>query len=103
MTIIFDSFIASKYGIEEAIIYNLIFEWTKQNEAKGENYSNDRNWVTISQTAISDYLDHTMSRWTINKAINNLIKHGLIKSNSKKGIVKSYALMLPTDVFLGDR
>ena len=54
-TIIFDSRIAEKYSIEEAIVIANLYGWIKHNATNGKNYHEGRYWTYNSLAAFAKY------------------------------------------------
>lgn len=77
----FNTEIAQKYGIHEAILYNHFLFWITKNKANGKNYHDGRYWTYTSIKALQEifnYLSEKQIRSAIKKLIDNKI---LIKAN----------------------
>lgn len=53
--IIFDSRIAEKYSLEEAIVIAKLYGWIKHNATNGKNYHDGRYWTFNSLSAFAKY------------------------------------------------
>ena len=53
--IIFDSRIAEKYSLEEAIVISKLYGWIKHNATNGKNYNDGRYWTFNSLSAFAKY------------------------------------------------
>ena len=73
----FDVDIATRYGVNEAIIFNYIVFWVAKNEANNQNFFNGRYWTFNSTKALSKLFPY-MSTRTIQRVIQHLIDENLI-------------------------
>lgn len=81
MTYTFDTLLATKYGINEAIMLNNLIFWIAKNEANGKHFHDGRYWTYNSVSA----MERLYPFWTtsqIRTVISSLIKQGvLLKGN----------------------
>lgn len=73
----FDVFIAEKYGINSAIIFNHLFFWIAKNEANSKNFHEGRYWTYNSREAFAKLFPYMTTR-QISYALDKLIKSGLV-------------------------
>jgi len=73
----FNTEIAKKYGVDEAIFLNNIHFWTIQNIANRHNYKEGHYWTYNSQRAFSELFPY-WNRQSIRRIINNCISKGLL-------------------------
>ena len=81
MTYTFDTLLATKYGVNEAIMLNNLIFWIAKNEANGKHFHDGRYWTYNSVSA----MERLYPFWTtsqIRTVISSLIKQGvLLKGN----------------------
>ena len=73
----FDIDVATKYGIEEAVILDNMLYWVKKNAANRTHFYDGSVWTYNSIKAFTELFPY-LSKSKIEYAINNLIKYGLI-------------------------
>ena len=73
----FDIDIATKYGINAAIILQNLGHWIKRNEANESNYYDGYYWTFNSRRAYQELFPY-MSKWQIEHAFKKLIEEGLV-------------------------
>lgn len=73
----FDIDIATKYGINAAIILQNLGHWIKRNEANESNYYDGYYWTFNSRRAYKELFPY-MSKWQIEHAFKKLIDEGLV-------------------------
>lgn len=73
----FDVDIATKYGINAAIILQNLGHWIKRNEANESNYYDGYYWTFNSRKAYQELFPY-MSKWQIENAFKKLIDEGLV-------------------------
>ena len=73
----FDVDIATKYGINAAIIIQNLGHWIKRNEANGSNYYDGNYWTYNSRRAYQELFPY-MSKKQIEHALKKLIDEGLV-------------------------
>ncbi|MBR6984133.1 MAG: hypothetical protein IKH75_11540 [Ruminococcus sp.] len=74
---LFDEYIATAYGIPEAVMLNDIMYWEKHNRLNGRNYFNGRYWTYNTFKAFTETYPYFSER-TIKRAIQHLIDADLI-------------------------
>ena len=81
MTYTFDTLLATKYGVNEAIMLNNFIYWIAKNEANGKHFHDGRYWTYNSVAAFGKlYPFWTTSQ--IRTIIDSLVKQGvLLKGN----------------------
>ena len=79
MTHYFDTDIATKYGILEAVILNHIHFWITKNEANKENIHDGRVWTYCSLQGFKDLFPYA-SQKQIRSALYNLKDKGVIET-----------------------
>ena len=73
----FDPEIATKYGIEEAILLNHIAFWTSKNKANEKHYHDGRYWTYNSSRAFATQFPYIPQR-TLTRKLQNLVDKGLL-------------------------
>lgn len=77
----FDADIATKYGVNAAILLQNIYYWIEKNEANGKNFYDGYYWTYNSIKAFAEMFPY-MSSKQVRTALENLINEGLlIKGN----------------------
>ena len=69
--------IATKFGLEEAILFQHIQYWVEKNKANEKNFYNGRYWTYNSTKAFEKMFPY-MTQRTIARKLQNLIDKGLI-------------------------
>lgn len=82
----FDIEIATKYGIEEAIILNNIYFWVEKNKANKKHFHDGYYWTYNSKKAFAELFPY-MNERKIKYALDNLKKHDLIYTGNYNKIV----------------
>lgn len=77
----FDSDVATKYGVNAAILFQNFYFWIRHNEANKTNYYEGTYWTYNSISAFKDYFPY-MGQRAIRNAINVLIENGLLKTGN---------------------
>jgi DNA-binding HxlR family transcriptional regulator len=77
----FNTKIAEKYGIEEAIILENLYFWIKKNKANNKHFYDGFYWTYNSVKAMQDLFPY-MSTKTITNTISNLVKTELIQKGN---------------------
>ena len=77
MTHLFEVDIATKYGIEAAIILHDLFYWIVKNKANDVNYYDGRYWDYNSTAALKELYPY-MKEYTITSTLKKLKEKGLI-------------------------
>lgn len=72
----FNTDIAAKYGIEEAILIHNIFFWIQKNAANDRAFHEDRYWTYLSQEAMGKLFGYIDAR-KIRRALKHLFDEGL--------------------------
>lgn len=81
MTYTFDTFLAARYGVNEAIMLNNFIYWIAKNEANGKHFHDGRYW-TYNSIAAMEKLYPFWSTSQIRTAIGSLVRQGvLLKGN----------------------
>lgn len=75
----FDSEVAKKYGVEEAIFLNHIRHWVLINRADGRNYKAGKTWTFNSVRAYAKNFPYWTAR-QIGRIIANLIRQKVLQS-----------------------
>ena len=75
----FNTDVAEKYGIEEAILFENIYYWCIKNKANNHNFFDGNYWTYNSVKAFSDMFKY-MNPKKITAALKNLEESGLITS-----------------------
>ena len=75
----FNTGIAKKYGIKEAILFENLVHWVKLNKANRRNFVNGKYWTYNSVKSFQEAFDY-MSAREISNALNRLEAKGLIES-----------------------
>ncbi len=73
----FNTDIAAKYGIEEAILIHNIFFWIQKNAANDRAFHEDRYWTYLSKDAMGKLFVY-IAYSKIKRVISNLHKRGII-------------------------
>ena len=73
----FNPEIATKYGLEEAILLNHIAFWTSKNKANEKHYHDGRYWTYNSTRAFSIQFPYIPQR-TLTRKLQNLVDKGLL-------------------------
>ena len=73
----FDTDLACKYGILEAILINHFEFWIEQNEKNERNFYNDKYWTYNSMRAFSEIFPYASQR-KIRSALKHLEEEGII-------------------------
>ena len=74
---LFDEYIATTYGIPEAVMLNDIMYWEKHNRLNGRNFFNGRYWTYNTFKAFVEIYPYFSER-TLKRAIQHLIDADLI-------------------------
>ena len=74
---LFDEYIATAYGIPEAVMLNDIMYWEKHNRLNGRNFFNGRYWTYNTFKAFTEIYPYFSER-TLKRAIQHLIDADLI-------------------------
>lgn len=75
----FNTEIAKRYGLEEAILLENIYFWVRKNKANNKNCYNGKHWTYNSVKAFNEMFEYiTPSK--ISRALKNLEKNGLIET-----------------------
>lgn len=77
----FDIEIATKYGINSAIILQNLAHWIKQNQANQTNFYDGEYWTFNSRRAYKELFPYLSER-QINTAFEKLIENDLIKTGN---------------------
>lgn len=77
MTMVFESEIATKYGLKEAILLQSIAYWIAKNKANRQNFHDGRYWTFNSVQAYSE-LYPFLSTKQIRSSLDSLVGQGLI-------------------------
>jgi hypothetical protein len=77
MTHVFDSEVAEKYGILEAVLLNHIYYWTEKNRANELNFYDGNYWTYNSTKAFSQLFPYASER-QINYALKHLRDEGIL-------------------------
>lgn len=77
MTHSFDSEIAGKYGILEAVLINHIYYWIEKNRANEQNFYEGNYWTYNSTKAFSQLFPYASER-QINYALKHLREEGIL-------------------------
>lgn len=72
----FNTDIAAKYGIEEAILIHNIFFWIQKNAANDRAFHEDRYWTYLSQEAMGKLFGYIDAR-KIRRALKHIFDEGL--------------------------
>ena len=78
---IFDVDIASKYGINAAVLFENICYWIKQNEANETNFFDGDYWTYNSHKAFAELFPY-LSKRQIETALSKLIENGIVKTGN---------------------
>lgn len=73
----FDTDIAQKYGVLEAILLNNIYFWIEKNRANNVNYYDDNYWTYNSIKALSKLFPY-VSEKKISYALKHLVEEGIL-------------------------
>lgn len=77
----FNTFIAQKYGVNEAIIVHNFYFWIEKNKANGSNFHDGKTWTYNSISALAELFPYLSER-QIRHSLDKLIEAGvLIKGN----------------------
>ena len=75
----FNTDVAKKYGLEEAILLENLYFWVKKNKANNQNYHDGYYWTYNSVKAFNELFDYiTPSK--ISRVLKNLETNGLVKT-----------------------
>lgn len=75
----FNTEVARRYGLEEAILLENIYFWVRKNRANNKNCHNGKYWTYNSVKAFNEMFEYiTPSK--ISRALKNLEKNGLIET-----------------------
>ena len=77
MTHSFNTEIATKYGLEEAILLENIYFWTEKNRANEKHFHDGRYWTYNSTKAFHSQFPYIPER-TLKRKLENMISKGLI-------------------------
>jgi hypothetical protein len=78
---IFNTFIATKYGVNEAIFLNNIAFWIHQNKANNKNFHDGRYWTYNSHEAFATLFPYWTAK-SVRTVINNCLKKNLLMSGN---------------------
>ena len=73
----FDSDIAEKYGIAQAILFHHFYFWCMENERNGRNHHDGLYWSYQSIKALCDWFPY-LSKNSIIRALSDLVSAGLM-------------------------
>lgn len=73
----FNTFIAQKYGINEAILIHNFYYWTKKNKANGTHLRDGKYWTYNSIAALQELFPYLSER-QINYALEKLVTQGVL-------------------------
>lgn len=73
--------VATKYGIEEAILLKNIYHWIEKNKANEKHFYNGKYWTYNSIKAFNIIFPYIPAR-TIARKLQNLINAGLIETDN---------------------
>lgn len=77
MTMVFDSAVATQYGLKEAIFVQSIAFWIAKNKANRQNFHDGRYWTYNSVQAYSEMYPF-LSQKQIRSTLDSLVEQGLI-------------------------